>query len=142
MLYNYTTQIDYKQEIILTPFNYYHILKARALRHSPKPSPYFMHYIYLIQNKANKGLYYGYTIDLRRRLKEHNENGEWELIYYEAYRSEEDARKRERKLKPSTFWRVRNSALLTNVLLLALKTRIKEKCWVGHILNDVYLNHY
>jgi predicted GIY-YIG superfamily endonuclease len=41
-----------------------------------------MYYIYLIQNKANKGLYYGYTIDLRRKLKEHNENGEWELIYY------------------------------------------------------------
>lgn len=58
-----------------------------------------MYYIYLIQNKTNKSLYYGYTIDLLRRLKEHNENDVWELIYYEAYRCEEDARKRERKLK-------------------------------------------
>jgi len=62
----------------------------------PKPSTYFMYYIYLIQNKNNKSLYYGYRIDLQRRLKEHNKNGDWELIYYEAYRFEKDARK-ERK---------------------------------------------
>ena len=58
-----------------------------------------MYYIYLIQNKENKGLYYGYTSNLRRRFKEHNKKGVWELIYYEAYRSIEDAIKRERKLK-------------------------------------------
>ena len=58
-----------------------------------------MYYIYLIQNKANKSIYYGYSADLRRRLKEHKESGNWELIYYEAYRSKEDARKREKKLK-------------------------------------------
>ncbi|MDH5683755.1 MAG: GIY-YIG nuclease family protein [candidate division WOR-3 bacterium] len=58
-----------------------------------------MYYIYLIQNKKNKRLYYGYTSNLRRRFKEHNKNGVWELIYYEAYRSVEDAIKRERKLK-------------------------------------------
>ena len=58
-----------------------------------------MYYVYLIQNRANKNLYYGYTADLRHRLEEHNKNGSWELIYYEAYRTENDARKRERKLK-------------------------------------------
>ena len=42
----------------------------------PKPSTYFMYYIYLIQNKNNKSLYYGYRIDLQRRLKEHNKNGD------------------------------------------------------------------
>jgi len=65
----------------------------------PNPALIFMYYIYLIQNRTNKSLYYGYTNDLYRRLREHNKNGDWELIYYEAYRSEEDARKREGKLK-------------------------------------------
>jgi len=59
-----------------------------------------MHYVYCIQHKGSKELYYGYTENLIRRLKEHNKEGKvWVLIYYEAYRSEDDARRRERKLK-------------------------------------------
>ena len=64
-----------------------------------------MYYVYLIQNEEGKR-YIGYTQDLKRRLSEHNNNDnaltkghEWEIIYYEAYKSEEDARERERKLK-------------------------------------------
>ena len=64
-----------------------------------------MHYVYLIQNEEGKR-YIGYSKDLKRRLSEHNSNDnastkghQWELIYYEAYKSEEDARERERKLK-------------------------------------------
>ena len=67
-----------------------------------------MFYVYIIQNSADKSIYVGYTADLRRRLREHREGfnrstrrrrGNWELIYYEAFRSEEDARIRERRLK-------------------------------------------
>ena len=59
-----------------------------------------MHFVYCIQDKRSKELYYGYTENLIRRLKEHNKKGKvWALIYYEVYRSEDDARKRERKLK-------------------------------------------
>ena len=58
-----------------------------------------MYYVYLLKNAEMQELYYGYTNDLERRLKEHNTDHKWELIYYEAYRSESDARERERKLK-------------------------------------------
>ena len=59
-----------------------------------------MHYVYCIQNIKSKDFYYGYTSDLKRRFKEHkNHDKNWKLIYYEAYDSSIDARKRERKLK-------------------------------------------
>jgi len=59
-----------------------------------------MFYTYCLQHRIIKELYYGYTDDLKRRLKEHKkEDKNWELIYYEAYRSESDARRRERMLK-------------------------------------------
>ncbi|MEK9179993.1 MAG: GIY-YIG nuclease family protein [Patescibacteria group bacterium] len=57
-----------------------------------------MYYIYVIQNHKDSQTYIGYTNDLRRRLKEHRDKKP-ELIYYEAYKSEQDARLRERKLK-------------------------------------------
>ncbi|OHB17511.1 MAG: hypothetical protein A2734_01215 [Parcubacteria group bacterium RIFCSPHIGHO2_01_FULL_40_30] len=55
-----------------------------------------MYYVYLIirQDKT----YIGYTDNLIRRLKEHKATKQ-ELIYYEAYKSEMDARTRERMLK-------------------------------------------
>jgi len=56
-----------------------------------------MYYVYLIKYK-NKELYIGYTNDLKRRLKEHKAQLE-NLVYYEAYKSKEDAVKRERQLK-------------------------------------------
>jgi len=58
-----------------------------------------MYNVYILQNCKNHDLYYGYTTNLKRRLDEHNSNQKWELIYYEAYRSEKDARVREKKLK-------------------------------------------
>jgi len=66
-----------------------------------------MFYVYFIKNEVGK-VYVGYTNDLRRRLKEHNSKqggkytknkGPFELIYYEAYKSREDAEKREDNLK-------------------------------------------
>ena len=59
-----------------------------------------MYYVYCIQHTKSKNLYYGYTSDLKRRFKEHsNKDKNWKLIYYEAYDSNIDARKRELKLK-------------------------------------------
>ena len=64
--------------------------------------------LYVLQHTVTKQLYVGVTNNLQRRLGEHNsnqqtattrKNGEWILIYAEAYRSKEDAYQRERKLK-------------------------------------------
>ncbi len=61
------------------------------------PSISFMYYLYVLQ-KNNK-FYIGYTGDLKRRIKQHQREGEVILIYYEAYKLEKLARDRERKLK-------------------------------------------
>lgn len=66
-----------------------------------------MFYVYLIENTAGDHLYIGYTSDLKRRLKEHNQGlnfstrpyKPWNLIYYEACIEESDARRREQYLK-------------------------------------------
>ncbi len=53
-------------------------------------------------------MYIGYTSDLKKRVEEHNalmntstvrKSGKWEVVYYEAYRSQTDAQEREQKLK-------------------------------------------
>ena len=57
-----------------------------------------MYYVYLLKNKITSEPYVGYTKNLVRRLKEHKAKN-LDLIYYEAYKSEKDARMRELKLK-------------------------------------------
>jgi putative endonuclease len=65
------------------------------------------YYVYILQSIKNKDLYIGYTIDLRKRLKEHNRGLNfstkphipWQLIFFEAYRNKEDAKRREKYLK-------------------------------------------
>ena len=66
-----------------------------------------MFYTYIIKSKKSGKLYTGYTNDLRKRFKEHNEGksvytkgrGPFKLIYYEACTEQEDARSRELYLK-------------------------------------------
>lgn len=59
-----------------------------------------MFYTYLIQHKIKHNIYVGSTNDLKRRMQERwKKDRHWILIYYEAYRSEKDAREREQKLK-------------------------------------------
>ncbi len=66
-----------------------------------------MFYVYLIRSKKDGNLYLGSTKDLRQRFSLHNRGlvpstknrRPFELIYYEAYRSESDARHREHNLK-------------------------------------------
>jgi len=66
-----------------------------------------MNYTYILKSKKDSQFYLGSTTDLRKRFKEHNEGKvfstksrkPFELVYYEAYKSESDARKREASLK-------------------------------------------
>ena len=66
-----------------------------------------MYYMYVLKSKVDEKLYTGSTIDLRRRLSEHNEGKvistknrrPFSLRYYEAYANENDARHREQALK-------------------------------------------
>jgi len=65
------------------------------------------YFVYILKSIGKDFIYTGYTSDLERRLKEHN-NGEelstkhytpLELIHYEAYRNQKDAKRREEYLK-------------------------------------------
>jgi len=66
-----------------------------------------MFYLYILKSEVDSELYIGSSCDLRRRLKEHNDGRVFStksrrplmLIYYEAYKTEKDARKREHNLK-------------------------------------------
>jgi predicted GIY-YIG superfamily endonuclease len=58
----------------------------------------FMYYVYILKRRDNDKTYIGYTNNLKRRLTEHLDKKP-ELVYYEAYKSELDARRREMKLK-------------------------------------------
>ena len=66
-----------------------------------------MFYVYILKSKKDKNLYIGSTKDLKKRLVDHNAGRVFltklrrplELIYYEAYKSEKDARRREHNLK-------------------------------------------
>jgi putative endonuclease len=66
-----------------------------------------MYYVYLLKSMKSKWIYIGMTSELERRFKEH-EGGKSrstrpylpvQLAYYEAYRSEIDAKRREKRLK-------------------------------------------
>ena len=66
-----------------------------------------MFYTYVLKSSINGDIYIGYSDDLKRRLKEHNDgrvlstkiNKPWILIYYESYKDKRDATKREKQLK-------------------------------------------
>lgn len=57
-----------------------------------------MYYVYFLKREDKNSTYIGYTSDLERRFQEHAAK-QPELIYYEAYKDERDARNRERMLK-------------------------------------------
>ena len=67
------------------------------------------YYVYVLQSEKNQDLYVGYTSDLKARLKRHNDGFNvstkpyrpWQLIHYEAYCNENDAKRREKYLKTS-----------------------------------------
>ncbi len=79
----------------------------------------YMFYTYVLQSQKNGKLYIGYTNDLRKRFKEHNEGksvytkgrGPYQIIYYEACINIDDARSRELYLKTGIGRRYLNSRL-------------------------------
>ncbi len=66
-----------------------------------------MQYTYVLYEKGKDRVYIGYTADLGKRLKDHRYGGvhttarykSKELVFYEAFLSEEDARRREKYFK-------------------------------------------
>jgi putative endonuclease len=66
-----------------------------------------MFYVYVLQSKADQGLYIGFSKNLKQRLMAHRQGkafatpfrGPWKLIYYEAYLEKADALGREKYLK-------------------------------------------
>ena len=65
------------------------------------------YYVYVLVSLLDGKKYVGYTSDLRKRIKEHNQGKCFstsyrrplKLIYYEACLSKEDAQRREKYLK-------------------------------------------
>ena len=66
-----------------------------------------MYYFYVLEFEKNKKLYKGFTDNLKRRIVEHrsgrseftSNNGEFKLIFYEAYLNKKDAMAAERYFK-------------------------------------------
>ncbi|MBI3601445.1 MAG: GIY-YIG nuclease family protein [Candidatus Omnitrophica bacterium] len=66
-----------------------------------------MYYVYVLRSWTQNKFYIGYTRDLERRIKEHNQGqchtthrlDNPELIFYEAFKNEEDAKRREKYFK-------------------------------------------
>lgn len=80
-------------------------------------------YVYVLESQSDEFMYTGMTADLKRRIKEHD-NGEekstkayapLELIFYEAYKSKTDAKRREKYLK-STQGKKALQTMLQNYL--------------------------
>ena len=66
-----------------------------------------MFYVYILKSKYSGKIYTGFSKNLKNRIKKHlnkgvhttQRMGEIELVFYEAYKSEKDARRREIYLK-------------------------------------------
>lgn len=67
------------------------------------------YYVYILHNQARNFIYIGYSENLKRRFQEHNEGKTkstksykpLDLIFYEAYPTKPDAKRREKYLKSS-----------------------------------------
>ena len=76
---------------------------SRLVRHHPMK----FYYVYILQSLTKDFIYVGFTHNLRQRFNEHNSGKEFstkpytpfELIHYEAYRNEKDAKRREEYFK-------------------------------------------
>jgi putative endonuclease len=70
-----------------------------------------MYYVYVIRSEKDGSTYIGYTEDLVRRIREHNQGKTksikhkvpYKLIHTEEFESKTEARKRELRLKKSSF---------------------------------------
>ena len=77
------------------------------------------YYVYVLKSLNKDFIYVGFTSDLRKRFKEHNNKEElstkhyvpFELIHYEAYKNIKDAKRREGYFKTT-----KGRAVLKNML--------------------------
>jgi len=66
-----------------------------------------MHFVYVLQSLKDKKLYTGFTTDIQRRMQEHKFGGStstkkrlpFRLVFYEAFLSKDDAKRREQYFK-------------------------------------------
>jgi len=66
-----------------------------------------MYYVYVLKSQKKNWLYVGYSTNLKRRLEQHQKGlskatkpyRPFELVFYEAYKSKEDAKRREEYFK-------------------------------------------
>jgi len=66
-----------------------------------------MYYVYILGSEKDRGLYIGYTTNLKRRFKQHNSGQSLStkdripliLLAYEAFNNAKDAKAREKYLK-------------------------------------------
>jgi len=82
-----------------------------------------MFYTYILQSLKNKLLYIGYTTDLKKRFRGHNDGRSlatkpfrpYKLVFYEAFLDRKDAKNRELYLKSG--WGLRSvKKILKNFL--------------------------
>jgi len=67
------------------------------------------YYVYVLKSVNYNRLYIGFAVDLNKRIKEHNCGLSfstkpylpWQIIFFEAYKNERDAKRREKYLKTS-----------------------------------------
>ena len=70
-----------------------------------------MYFVYVIQSEKDRSTYIGYTGDLEKRIKEHNQGKTrsikskipFKLVYFEEFNSKTEARKRELKWKKNSY---------------------------------------
>lgn len=83
---------------------------ASADHRAITPAPFviiLMYYVYILKSLKDHSLYIGYTNNIERRFFEHNSGQStytksrcpWIVVYYEAFKNLEDAKKREKALK-------------------------------------------
>lgn len=66
-----------------------------------------MYYVYVLVDEDSDRNYVGYSANLSARIAQHRDgkgakftkHGNWQLVYYEAFASQEDAMTREKNLK-------------------------------------------
>lgn len=84
-----------------------------------------MFYVYILKSKKKADqVYIGYSSDLKKRFIEHNSGKSkatkpylpWELIFYEAYKTKSDAKRRKMYLK-TTKGRKAIKIMLTDSLV-------------------------
>ena len=88
-----------------------------------------MYYVYILRSLRNGNLYAGFSEDLKARIKKHfgkgvhttKRMGEIELVFYEAFKNEKDARRREKYFKTTKGKRT---------LKLMLKENLKTGAFV------------